>query len=377
MNLEWTAEQKILRESVARFCKIETPTEVVRALTEGRADPEGDLWRKVAEQAWLGVLVPEQYGGLGLGVTDLAIILEEMGRALLPGPFFSTAVLGTPPIVMGGSEALKRTLLEAIAAGDKKVTIALLEEDGQLGLAHVQMRARKDRDKFVLNGKKFFVPDIQSADLVVTVARAGEGTDGATLFLIDTHAPGVTIEENQLTDSTTRSGQLVLDNVLAGEDSILGKPGQGWKIVDQVLLVANVGIAAGSVAAAEQVLQQIVEYARKRIQFGVPIGSFQAVKHPLANLFAEIESARSAYHYAAWAVDAGSEEARSAVAVARLTCTEAYRHSTLVSLQAHGGIGFTWEYDLHLHMKRAMHNVYFLGVPSDYEQVVAGEALGI
>ena len=221
------------------------------------------------------------------------------------------------------------------------------------------------------------MPDIQSADGVVIAARTDRGRDGTTLFLIDAGAPGAAIEENQLTDSTSRSGQLVLENVRAGDDSIIGAPGEGWKIVDPVLLVANVGIAAGSVAAAEQVLQQVVGYARKRTQFGVPIGSFQAVKHPLANLFAEIESARSAYHYAAWAVDARNEDARSAVAVARLLCTEAYRHATLVSLQAHGGIGFTWEYDLHLHIKRAMHNLHFLGSPSDYEEVVAAETLRI
>ncbi len=147
--------------------------------------------------------------------------------------------------------------------------------------------------------------------------------------------------------------------------------------MDRVLLVANVGIAAGSVAAAERVLRQAVAYARERKQFGVPIGSFQAVKHPLANLFAEIESARSAYHYAAWAVDARSSQARSAVAVARLTGTDAYRKAALISLQTHGGIGFTWEYDLHFHLKRAMHNQCFLGVPADYEQAVAREALGV
>ena len=377
MNLEWTAEQKILRESVARFCRAEASIEAVRALAEGRAGYDEELWRKIADQAWLGVLVPEEHGGLGLGVTDLAIILEEMGRALVPSPFFSTAALGTPAIVIGGRADLKRTWLEAIVTGEKQVTLALLEQDGRLGAEHVQAQARRDGDKFVLNGRKYFVPDIQSADGVVIAARTDRGRDGTTLFLIDAGAPGAAIEENQLTDSTSRSGQLVLENVRAGDDSIIGAPGEGWKIVDPVLLVANVGIAAGSVAAAEQVLRQVVGYARKRTQFGVPIGSFQAVKHPLANLFAEIESARSAYHYAAWAVDARNEDARSAVAVARLLCTEAYRHATMVSLQAHGGIGFTWEYDLHLHIKRAMHNLHFLGTPSDYEEVVAAEALRI
>src|SRR5881409_571096 len=312
MNLEWTAEQKILRDSVARFCKTETPIEVARAWAEGRGDSGETLWRKIAEQGWLGVLVPEEYGGLGLGVTDLAIVLEEMGRALVPGSYFSTAALGTPAVVLGASDAIKRACLEAIVAGEKKITLALLEEDGQLGPSHVRLQARKNGKGYLLNGRKFFVPDIQSADLVVAAGHTAEGDDGTTLFLIDTHAPGVSIEKNELWDSTSCSGQLLLKNVEI--DTILGAPGKGWTLVDPVLLIANAGIAAGSVAAAEQVLQQVLDFARKRVQFGVPIGSFQAVKHPLANLFAEIESARSAYHYAAWAVDARSHDARAAVA---------------------------------------------------------------
>ena len=374
MNLEWTEEQKILRESVARFCRAEVPVEAIRAMADGAEGLSDPLWRKIADQAWLGVLVPEEHGGLGLGVRDLAIILEEMGRALMPGVYFSTVALGTPAIVLGGSEALKSRWLEMLAAGEKRATLALLEEDGQLGAAHVQTRATRRNGGFVLKGRKFFVPDLDTADVVVTLARA---KDGVTLFVVDTKAKGVSIEKNRLADATSRSGQLILRDVEAGADSVVGEEGEGWEIVEQILLVANVGIAAGSVAAAEHVLERAVSYARKRIQFGVPIGTFQAVKHPLANLFAEIESARSAYHYAAWAVDAGIEDARRAVAVARLTCTDAYRNATLVSLQAHGGIGFTWEYDLHLHLKRALHNQYFLGVPSDYEEIVACEALGI
>jgi alkylation response protein AidB-like acyl-CoA dehydrogenase len=377
MNLELSEEQKILGESVARFCKAELSMEVVRRLAD---HPEGipdELWQKIAEQAWLGVTIPERYGGLGLGVTEFGIILEEMGRALVPGPYFATAALGAPAIVLGGNETLKGRWLERIAGGEIKATVGILDEDGQLGPEHVKATAVKDNEGYVLNGKKFFVPDVAAADIAGVAARTGDAEDCVTLFLVETGAPGVSIEENRLTDSTSRSGQLVLNDVRVDHDSILGTPGQGWEVVEWVLLIANVGIAAGSVAAAERVLKQAVAYAQERKQFGAPIGSFQAVKHPLANLFAEIESARSAYHYAAWAVDAQSREARSAVAVARLTGTDAYRNAALTSLQTHGGIGFTWEYDLHFHLKRAMHNQYFLGVPADYEQVVAREALGL
>jgi alkylation response protein AidB-like acyl-CoA dehydrogenase len=377
MNLELSEEQRILGESVARFCKAEFSMEMVRRLADHPKGIPDELWQKIAEQAWLGVLIPEPYGGLGLGATELGIILEELGRALVPGPYFATAALGAPAIVFGGNEALKGRWLEGIARGDVKATLGILDENGQLGPAHVEATAVKNNEGYVLNGKKFFVPDLAAADIAAVAARTDNGKDCISLFLIEIGAPGVSIEQNRLSDSTSRSGQLVLKDVEVGHDSVLGAPDQGWEVVDRVLLIANVGIAAGSVAAAERVLKQAVAYARERKQFGVPIGSFQAVKHPLANLFAEIESARSAYHYAAWAVDARSDEARSAVAVARLTCADAYRDAALVSLQTHGGIGFTWEYDLHFHLKRAMHNQCFLGVPEDYEQVVAREALGV
>lgn len=374
MNLEFTQEQKILRESVAKFCKTEIPMETVRELTENPVGLTDALWTKIAEQGWLGVLIPEAYGGLGLGVTELGIILEEMGRALVPGPYFASAVLGGPAIAIRGGEAMKKTWLEKITTGEARATLALMEEDAQLGADHIRAEAKKSGAGYILNGKKFFVPDAAAADAFVVAARTSEGV---TLFLVPKSAKGVSVEPNKLTDMTSRSGQLVLKDVSVGADALIGAPGKGWDVVDQVLQIANVGIAAGSVAAAEQVLQTTVAYARERTQFGVPIGSFQAVKHPLANLFADIESARSAYHYAAWAIDAASEDVRRAVAIARVTASDAFRKATLDCLQAHGGIGFTWEYDLHLYLKRAQHNMYFLGMNSDYEEVIAREGLGI
>jgi alkylation response protein AidB-like acyl-CoA dehydrogenase len=373
MNLEATAEQKLLRESVAKFCAAEFPMARVRALADHPDGISEELWGKIAEQAWLGVLVPEEYGGLGLGVTELGIILEEMGRTLVPGPYFACAALAAPAIAWGASLEARRRWLEPLATGAARGTVALLEASGQLGARYVAARAVASPRGYRLEGKKFFVPDLGAADFAVAAARTGTAEDEVRLFLVEAGAPGVSREPNTLTDSTSRSGQLMLDGVEVGPEAVVG----GWDLARKVLRVANVGVSAASVAAAERVLELAVMYARTRKQFGVPIGSFQAVKHPLANLFAEIESARSVYHYAAWAVDAASADSESAVAVARLASTGAYRSATLVSLQAHGGIGFTWEYDLHLHVKRAKHNQYFLGVDSDYEEVVAREALGI
>jgi alkylation response protein AidB-like acyl-CoA dehydrogenase len=373
VNLQPTEEQKLLRESVAKFCAAELPMLRVRSLAEEPGGLTAELWRKIAEQAWLGVLVPEEHGGLGLGVTELGIVTEEMGRALVPGPYLACAALAAAALALSESDRMKRRWLEPLAAGDARGTVALLEAGGQLGARHVAAAARKTGGGYRLEGKKFFVSDLAASDFAVAAARTGSGEEDVLLFLVETAAPGVSVERNALTDSTSRSGQLILEGVEVPAEAVLG----GWDLARRVLRVANVALAGSSVAGAERVLETAVAYARTRKQFGVPIGSFQAVKHPLANVFAEIESARSAYHYAAWAVDSGSPDVESAVAIARLTCTGAYRNAALTSLQAHGGIGFTWEYDLHLHLKRALHNQCLLGVDSDYEDLIAREALGI
>lgn len=378
MDLEYSEEQKILRDSVANFLKAELDSEKLRDLIETPHGMTDKLWTKIAEQGWLGVIAPEQYGGFALGATELGIICEEMGRALMPSVYFSTAVLGVPVIAIGGTDSARERLLEKIIGGELKATLGLLDKSAGLGPSNVtETKAEKKGDGWVLNGTKYLVPDAMAADVVVVAAKTGGGEDGTTLFIVEKGAAGVSAEANNLTDLTSRSGQIVLDNVEVGADAVVGEPGEGWKVVDQVLMIAGVCLAGESVAASEKILKMTIDYAKERTQFGKPIGSFQAVKHPLANLFVMVESARSAYQYAAWAVDASDEHLRSAVACARLTSEETYRRTTLDSLQAHGGIGFTWEYDLHLYLKRAKHNQYFLGLDSDYEQIVASEALGI
>lgn len=377
MDLELTDEQKILQDSVANFCKAHLDSESLRALADEPKGVSDDLWRKISEQGWIGCVFPEDDGGLGLGYTELGIICEEMGRVITPGPFFSTAVLGGPAIAFGATAAAKEKHLEKIAMGESVATLALFEEGGELGAAHVQATAEKKGEGYVLNGKKFFVSDLIAADLIVVAARTSGGEDGTTLFIVEAGASGVTKEANKLWDSTSRSGQLILDNVEVGADAVVGNPGAGWALVEKILLGANVCVAGESVAASEQVFRTTIDYVKERTQFGRAIGSFQAVQHPLANLFADLESARSAYHYAAWAVDVDSGDKKSAVAVARVVCTASYKDCCLTCLQAQGGIAFTWEYDLHLYLKRAKHNEFFLGIPHDYEEAIAVEGLKI
>lgn len=373
MNTHLTEEQQLLKDSVKKFCESEAPLESIREWTDIPEGLPNALWAKLAEQGWLAIMVPEDLGGLGLGVTDLATVCEQMGRNLLPGPFLSTVLAGHA-IMLGGSDTLQGKYVEGLVTGETIGTIALLDEDGQLSPESIATTAEKSGDGYTLNGKKYLVPDVGAATMAIVAAKT---EDGVTLFAVDLDANGVSTELNKLTDETSRSGQIVLDNVSVNADAVVGTPGQGWEVVEPVLEVANVCLAAECVAGSERILTKTIEYAKERTQFGKLIGSFQAVKHPLADLYALVESARSAYHYAAWAVDENAEDKKSAVAVARITAAEAYRKTTLDCLQAHGGIGFTWEYDLHLFLKRAKHNQYLYGDTRDYEELVASEALGI
>ena len=376
MNVQPTEEQTLLRDSVVKFCENEIPLEKVRELAD---NPEGltpELWRKIAEQGWLGLMISEEDGGLGLGVTEQAIVCEEMGRMVMPGAYLST-VLAAHLLSTGGSASAKSQWLEKIAGGEARATLALLESDGQLAPSSVRCAAEKTGGGYKLTGEKSVVADLTAADLVIVAARTGEGDTDVCLFALDKNAAGVSTAENKLLDLTSRSGELTLDGVEVGEDAIVGEVDRGWETLEATLRVANVCIAAASIAGAEYIFKLTLAYVKERIQFGKVIGSFQAVKHPLVDVFALLESAKSAYHYAAWAVDAASEDVNTAVAVARRTACEAYRRTTLDCLQAHGGIGFTWEYDLHLYLKRAKHYEFYLGEPRDFDEVILAEALGI
>lgn len=373
MNVQLTDEQKMLQDSVRKFCDSEVTTEKVRALADNPKGVTAELWAKIAEQGWLGLMVPEQHGGLGLGVQELAVVAEELGRALFPGPFLST-VLAARAIALGGTDAAKSKWLEKIASGDTKATIAFVEATGEISAQATKCAAAKSANGYTLNGVKSLVPDAVAADLFVVAAKDGAGI---SLFLVEAGAQGAAVRGNTLSDLTSRSGQLYLEGVTVSADALIGQPRKGTAIVESVLEVANVCIAAGSVAGAERIFKLTVEYAKQRTQFGTLIGSFQAVKHPLVELFAELESAKSASSYAAWAADANSADKKSAIAVARLTATEAYRRVTLICLQLHGGIGFTWEYDLHLFLKRAKHNQFLFGFPDNYEETICRESLGI
>lgn len=378
MSTIMSDEARMLRESAAALCAAEFPMERVRRMADEPGGIAPEAYRALVSQGWLGTLVPERLGGAGLGMRELGAVLEEMGRALVPGPFWSAATLGVPAVALSPNETIRQEWLDAVVAGERRITLAL-QEDANLPGADQPATVAEPMGggRYRIRGRKRFVPDLAGADAVAVLARVGSAAGvspaGTALFLIPTDASGVTVRENRVLDSTSRYGTLELDGVEVTGDLRLGD----WSLAERLLRLGNAGTAALAAGGTAAVFEQVLAYVKQRIQFGVPIGTFQAVQHPLADLYGEIESARSAHLYAAWAVDVEAPDAGRAVALARLTGTATYRRACTVSLQAHGGIAFTWEYDLHLHLKRALHQQWLLGGPTDYEEIIAREALGI
>jgi alkylation response protein AidB-like acyl-CoA dehydrogenase len=302
---------------------------------------------------------------------DLALLLEQQGRVVLPGPFFSSAVLATLAIRDGGRPAQKQAWLPRLAGGEVIGTVALLEAGDRLDAAGVTARARKTGSGYRLTGSKLFVTDAQVADVIVAALRTGAGEDGVTLFLVPRDTPGVTVRPMPCIDLTRRLAELSFENVELPAAAVLGAPGKGWRTLARVCDGAAIALAADCLGGAERALELAVEYAKVREQFGRPIGSFQAVKHMAAEMVSEIEPARALVWYAAYAFDALPREAPRAAAMAKACLGEVYARTANRSVQIHGGIGFTWEHDLHFWFKRAKWNELAFGDPTYHRDRVA------
>ncbi|MFQ5666997.1 MAG: acyl-CoA dehydrogenase family protein [Candidatus Binatia bacterium] len=374
MNFGFSQEQEMLRENAARFLDAECPAAFVRTVMAGDTGHCRELWTKMAELGWLGILVPEEYGGTGGSFLDLAVVLEEMGKTLLPGPFFATVLLGSTAVLAGGSAAQKRRILPSLVHGDLMLTLALAEESGRFDAQGVALAAARADKGFALNGEKLFVPDAHVADRIIVAARTTQSRDaehGITLFEIDAKAPGVGVTQLRTVDMTRRLCRVALDNVRVSRRDVLGRINGGWAVLCRVLDHATAGLSMEMVGTAQRALDMSVRYARERIQFGKPIGSFQAVKHKCVDMMVQVENARSLCYYAAWAVTEGAPEARQAVAMAKAYCSDMCKTVCSEAIQAHGGIGFTWEHDLHLFYRRALAAEAHLGNAPVHREAVA------
>jgi len=350
VNFSFSDDQILLRNSVRAALDEQCKPEHVRAMFD---DPKGysaELWGEMAKLGWLGLPFPEEQGGAGLGFVELALVMEETGRVAYPGPFFATVVLGGLGIMLGGAPAQRDKWLSAIAAGKARATAALLEEHLDWDPASVTATAAKSGSGWMLSGLKRFVPWAHVADVVLVPARSPEGL---SLFLVDPKASGVTLKPMVGIDLVSRWSEMRLDKVAVGADALLGQAGTAGPLLESLLRRAAVMSSAEMLGAARRCLDMSVEYAKVREQFGQPIGSFQAIRHRCAEMLLEVENAHAAVYYAAWALTAGAEDAAIASSICKAYVSEAARKVCGDAIQVHGGIGFTWEYDLHLYMKRA------------------------
>jgi alkylation response protein AidB-like acyl-CoA dehydrogenase len=373
MDFGLSDEQELLQQSAREFLSRECLPTLVR---EVAATPPGiseSLERKIADMGWTGLLIPQSHGGLGLGALDTAILLGELGRAAAPGTFLFSAVLATTAIVRAGDRRQKQDWLPKLASGERTATIAILEESDRLDPAGIRARAKRSRSGYRLSGKKLFVPYAASVDWLIVVCRTSgaDSAAGISLFLIDRNAPGVSVRPLETIDRTRRIYEVELRNVFIEADRRLGRAGSGWPILADVLDLAAVALAADALGGSEQVLDMAVGYAKTREQFGRPIASFQAVKHMAAEMVADIEPARSLLWYAAHAHDALPREASRAASMAKARLCEIYARASNRAVQMHGGIGFTWEHDLHFWFKRAKWDESAFGDPAFHRSRVA------
>jgi alkylation response protein AidB-like acyl-CoA dehydrogenase len=371
VDFAFSEEQEMLRRSTRDFLAKECGSNAVRKLMESPDAYDPALWKKLAGLGWTSLGIPEQYGGAGTFL-DLIVVLEECGRALLPGPFFATMGLAVPALMEAGTESQKKEALGAIADGKARATLAMTEPSGRWDASGVTLAAKPVAGGWRLDGVKLFVPDAEGADYMVVAARTrGEGEKGISLFLVKGRPKGMSVTQLQTLDMTRRWSEVRFDGVQLDADALMGAPDQGWAPLKRALEWGTAALCAEMVGGAQKVLEDSTEYAKTRHQFGKPIGIYQAVSHKLADMLVLSESGRSATYYAAWAVEADAPDRSLAASMAKAYVSDAYRKVAGDGIQVHGGIGFTWEHDMHLYFKRAKASEVTLGDATYHRELVA------
>ena len=371
MDFAFSEEQEMLRNSARDFLAKECSSKVVRQMMESPDAYDPALWKKLADLGWTALGIPEQYGGVG-SFLDLVVVFEEAGRALLPGPFFATMGLGVPALLEAGTDAQKREVLGSIAEGSARATLAFTEPSGRWDAAGITLAAKPSAGGWKLSGVKTFVADAEHADYMVVPARTrGEGEEGISLFLVKGRPKGMTVTQMKTLDMTRRWCEVHFDGVELGADALMGTANQAWPALKRAMEWATAALCAEMMGGAQKVLETSTEYAKTRQQFGKPIGIYQAISHKLADMLVLSESGRSATYYAAWTVDADAPDRALASSMAKAYVSDAYRKVAGDGIQVHGGIGFTWESDMHLFFKRAKASEVTLGDATYHRELVA------
>jgi len=377
MDLGLSEEQEMLKTLARDFLQKECPKRLVRQLDESDEGYSPELWHKMAELGWMGLVFPEKYEGSDRSFLDLTILLEEMGYNIVPGPFFSTVVLGGLTVLAAGSEEQKMELLPKIAGGEIILSLALTEPSASYDAASVKTKAIARNGKYVIKGTKLFVLNAHVSDYILCVARTKQAKNpenGITLFLVDAKSPGVKCTLLR-TLARDKQCEVVFNNVTVSEKSIVGERDEGWPIVKDVIQKATVAKCAEIVGGAQAALDMAVNYAKERIQFGRPIGSFQAIQHYCANMATDVSGSRFITYKAAWKVSEGLPAALD-VAIAKTWASEAYGRVTLSAHQIFGAIGFTMDHDIHLYYRQAKAAEIIFG-DADFQRAIVARELGI
>ena len=370
IQFAFTDEQEQFRSAIRRFLNDRSPTTEVRRLMGTAEGYDPAVWRQLSEDLALpGIHIPEQYGGAGFGMVELCIVTEELGRALLCAPYFSTAVLAANAILNAGTEEQKSALLPDIAKGARLATVAITEPDGNWDPMGIEVVATAEADGYRLEGVKSYVVDGYVADLLIVAARAPKtfGREGLALFTLGANAGGV---ERRLLDSMDPTRKIARIDFHSAPADLLGSLDDGAKPILRTLDQAAIALANEMVGGAQALLDSAVNYAKLRVQFGRTIGSFQAIKHKLADMLLEVELAKSAAYYAAQAAAVDDPEWPALASLAKAAASETYLHTAVECIQIHGGIGFTWDNDTHLWFKRAKSSEVFLGQPGYHRELL-------
>jgi len=374
VEFKWSEEQLELRKAARRFLETASSESRVRSAMATERGYDLAVWNQLGgELAWTALTIPEDLGGLGMTALDLHPLMEEMGRALLCSPFFSSICLGANALLLGGNDEQKEKWLPSIAGGDTTATLAYTERNGRWDASGISARYVRSGSGYVLSGEKHFVVDGHTADLLIVAARApsSAGSEGVSLFVVPANTEGVKRRWTPTLDQTRRQAVVLMDDVALPAGHLLGDEGQGWPICERTIDLATVALAAEQVGLAEACLQMAVEYAKERTQFGRPIGSFQAIKHKCADMLMRVESARSAAFYASAVAAEAEATLAEAASSAKAYCSESAFFCAAENIQIHGGIGFTWEHPAHLYFKRAKAAETMLGAPAFHRERVA------
>ena len=377
MDFEFNEEQKMLKTSAREFLEKECPKALVKQMVADEKGNPPELWHKMAELGWLGLIFPEKYGGMGGNILDLVAIQEEMGRACVPGAFYSTVLLGGLFVLNNGSEEQKQNLLPKVAEGKLILTLALTEPGGSYEAAAVETKAVSDKDDYLISGTKLYVPDAHIADYIICIARTKSGKtaeEGITAFLVDGKSPGI-----RCTLLKTIAGdklcEVIFDKVRVPKKNIVGKLDHAWGPLEQTLQQVSIAKCAEMVGGAQKVLEMAADHAKERIVFDRPLGSFPIIQQYIANMIMDIDSSKFLTYEAAWKFSEGLPCAKE-IAMAKAWTSEAYRRVTASGHQIYGGIGFTVESDMHLYFRRAKASEVTLG-DGNFQREVLAKALGM